>query len=113
MSGHAGLARQSVGAGGLWFFSVAAATPMTAQAAGSSTQDLKLLHWGLDLAGQHQAEPTDTTRCTNQRCAPAAGYPCQPGRIATRLIAASEAGWVHRWTARIDALSCGLRPWGG
>jgi hypothetical protein len=83
-----------------------------ADTAQQSTQDPALLRWGLDLADQHQADPTDPTRCSNQRCRPHVAYPCQPRRIADRLITASTAGWPHCWTARIDALSCGLSPSG-
>ena len=79
-------------------------------AARPSVQDEALRRWGLDLAEQHQAEPADPTRCSNRRCNADSGHPCRPRRTAEELIAASEAGWPHRWTARLDALSCGFSP---
>ena len=75
-----------------------------------SIKDSTLLGWGQDLADQHRADPWDPARCSNQQCAPRSGYPCHPRRIADRLIAASTAGWPHCWTARLDALSCGVQP---
>jgi len=74
--------------------------------------DPNLLLWGQDLARQHQVQLVDCSKCSNPRCPAESGYPCLPRRIADRLIAASEAGWPHCWTARHDALSCGLSPSG-
>ena len=77
---------------------------------GPSGGDPFLRRWGLELARQHRAEPDDPSRCSSQQCRPQGGYPCHRRRIADRLIAASAAGWPQCWTARHDALSCGLSP---
>jgi hypothetical protein len=84
------------------------ATPVAGLA--PSRPDPMMLQWGRDLAERHRADPTDASRCGNPQCGVAASYPCRVRRIADRLIAASQAGWPHLWTARIDALSCGATP---
>jgi hypothetical protein len=73
-----------------------------------STKDTALLSWGEELAELHQPDPEEPTRCGNPHCDPLGGYPCHGRRIADRLIDASTAGWPHCWTARLDALSCGI-----
>lgn len=72
--------------------------------------DQVLRQRGIDLAQQHQAESGEPMRCRNHQCSSNNGYPCYPRRIAERLVAASAAGWPQCWTARHDALSCGLSP---
>lgn len=78
-------------------------TPITL--AHQSTVDLVALRWGQELADRHCADPDNSTRCSYFPCG---SYPCIPRRVANQLITSSAAGWQRSWTARIDALTCGV-----
>ena len=70
--------------------------------------DLDLWGWGAALADRHQPDPVASSQCIDTSCADGAAFPCIGSRTAERLLDASRGPWPHRWTARLDALSCGL-----
>ncbi len=71
--------------------------------------DVDLWRWGLALAERHQPTTANGWRCLDRSCAKAGTAPLCRGRLmAVRLLQASREQWPQRWTARIDAVSCGF-----
>jgi hypothetical protein len=70
--------------------------------------DPDLWRWGTALAGRHQPDATAPSRCGNRWCVDADAFPCRGRTMAKRMLDASRGPWPRRWTARLDALSCGL-----
>jgi hypothetical protein len=68
-------------------------------------RDVQLWWFGRSLADRHRAMD-DRGGCAEVLCR--AGGRCWVRPVAQRLMAASRGSWPQRWTARLDAGSCGL-----
>lgn len=73
--------------------------------------DPDLWRWGIALADQHRPDAAVPSRCRSGCHVDGESFPCRGRASAERLLDASRGSWPCRWTARLDALSCGLvRP---
>ena len=71
--------------------------------------DVPMWRHGVALAERHRVNPLagSGSGCADAGCR-ARRRGCWVRPVAERLVAASSGSWVQRWTARLDARSCGL-----
>lgn len=67
-------------------------------------RDVQLWWFGRNLADRHRI--SDGGGCDQAGCRP--GGRCWVRSVAEQLMTASQGSWPQRWTARLDARSCGL-----
>jgi hypothetical protein len=92
---------------------IADITTVVGEPAPDGAIDLDLWGWGVALAERQQPDPVAASRCMNASCDGSEVFPCTGRRTAQRLMDVSRGSWSHRWTARLDALSCGLKRLNG
>lgn len=74
----------------------------------STVADPVLWRYGVVLGARHREDPRRRGGCVDARCQAGRRGTCWVGPVAAQLVSASSGSWVRRWTARLDARSCGL-----